>query len=303
MRVLVTGALGMLGQALTADRPEGVELLRADVLDELPPGVRRLDITDGAAVEALMATERPDAVINSAAYTAVDACEDHEELATAVNGTAPGLLARACAARGVPLLHVSTDYVFDGDRADGPAWVESDSMGPLSAYGRSKLAGEVAVRAATDAHWIVRTQWLYGLGGKNFVETMLALGATRDLLRVVDTERGSPTSTHTLSPLLWEILTRPGVPYGTYHAANAGACTWHGFAQAIFERAGMAVGVDPITSQQARDELGLKAVRPAYSVLDTSRLRAALGHDIPSWEDGLDDYVARRPSQQQQGTS
>jgi dTDP-4-dehydrorhamnose reductase len=298
MRVLVTGALGMLGQALTADRPEGVELLRADVLDELPAGVHRLDITDGAAVEALVATERPDAVINSAAYTAVDACEDHEELATAVNGTAPGLLARACAARGVPLLHVSTDYVFDGDRAaDGPPWREDDPTGPPCAYGRSKLAGELAVRAATDAHWIVRTQWLYGLGGKNFVETMLALGATRDLLRVVDTERGSPTSTHTLSPLLWEILTRrPGVPYGTYHAANAGACTWRGFAQAIFERTGKAVGVDPITSQQARDELGLKAVRPAYSVLDTARLRAALGHDIPPWEDGLDDYVVRRSS-------
>lgn len=284
MRVLLTGARGMLGQALADSVPEGVQLLPTDLTE--------LDITHAAAVEAKLASAAPDALLNAAAYTAVDACETDESAALAVNGLAPGLLARACAARGIPLLHVSTDYVFDGNPPGGRPWREDDATGPLSAYGRTKLAGERSVRAVSAAHWIVRTQWLYGLGGKNFVETILALGAERDALTVVDDQFGSPTSTHTLAPLLWELLTRRPA-YGTYHAVNSGSCSWHGFARAITDAAGLPVRVDPMTSAQ----LKRPAPRPARSVLDTSRLCAALGHSISTWQEGLSDYLARRAVQ------
>lgn len=283
MRVLVTGARGMLGFALADACPPGVELLPTDVAE--------LDITDAAAMATWLDAERPDAVLNAAAYTAVDDCESHEPLALAVNGSAPGLLARACAERGLALLHVSTDYVFDGRPPGGRPWREDDPTGPLSAYGRTKLAGELAVRESLPAHWIVRTQWLYGLGGRNFVETMLRLAGERDALTVVDDQTGSPTSTHTLAPLLWEILARRPA-FGTYHAANAGSCSWFDFAREIFDRTGASVALAPMDSSQ----LDRPAPRPACSVLDTAKLRAALGHDIPTWQAALADYLARRPA-------
>lgn len=281
MRVLVTGARGMLGWALQDSRPPGVDLLATDLAE--------LDITDGAAVERLLEAERPDAVLNAAADTAVDECEAREERALLVNGTAPGILGRACRARGLPILHLSTDYVFDGRPPGGRPWREDDPTGPLSAYGRTKLAGELALAASGAVHWIVRTQWLYGLHGKNFVETMLRLGAERSELTVVDDQHGSPTSTHDLAPVLWEILRRRP-DSGVYHAANAGRTTWFGFAEAIFRRAGLAVRVKPMGS----DQLQRPARRPERSVLDCSRLARALGHGLPPWEAALDDYLQRR---------
>lgn len=281
MRVLVTGAEGMLGAAFVGCRPEQVELICTDVAD--------LDITDEAMVSDRVAGESPDAVVNLAAYTAVDDCESHEDAALAINGTGPGLLARACTAAAIPLLHVSTDYVFDGGLAPGHEYGEDAATGPLSAYGRTKLAGELAVASAASAHWIVRTQWLYGLGGPNFVETMLRLAGERDRLTVVDDQWGSPTSTHTLAPLLWDMLQqRPA--FGVYHAVNSGSCSWYQFARAIFERCRVTVAVEPMDSSG----LDRPAPRPARSILGTAKLRRALGRDIAPWKDALTDYLHRR---------
>jgi len=281
VRALVTGARGMLGYALADSRPDDVTLIGTDLPE--------LDVTDAARLASCLAAEEPDAVINAAAYTNVDGCETHEEEALAVNGTGARLLAEACAGAGVPLLHVSTDYVFDG-RIEAPgAYTEEDATNPLSAYGRTKLAGEEGVRAATDAHWIVRTQWLYGMGGPNFVETMLRLAGERDRLTIVDDQVGSPTSTHDLAPALWAFLEkRPA--HGTYHAANAGSCSWFDFAREIFRRAHVDVVTEPMDSSR----LDRPAPRPARSVLDTSKLRAALGAGLPPWEEGLARYLERR---------
>jgi dTDP-4-dehydrorhamnose reductase len=281
VRVLVTGSAGMLGYALRECAPAGVELLEGD----LPA----LDIRDRAAVERALAAGRAQAVINAAAYTDVDGCESHEADALAVNGTGAGNVAAACAAAGIPLLHLSTDYVFVGRIPAPGEYGEEDAVAPLSAYGRTKLAGERAVSAAGGTHWIVRTQWLYGLRGKNFVETMLRLAAERDTLSVVDDQIGSPTSTHDLAPQLWRILQqRP--PSGVYHATNTGACSWFGFAAEIFRQSGARVVLKPTDSRS----LGRPAPRPARSVLSNARMRAALVECLPRWEDALSRYLARR---------
>lgn len=284
MRVLVTGASGMLGFALADSCPAGIELVGTDV--------DTLDITDAGAVGDAMARHAPAAVVNAAAYTDVDGCESHEAEALAVNGAAAGILAAACATAGVPLVHVSTDYVFDGRIPAPGEYHEDDPVGPLSAYGRTKLAGEVAVREALDAHWIVRTQWLYGVRGKNFVETMLRLASERDRLAVVDDQVGSPTSTHVLAPYLWRFVTeRPA--FGTYHCTGGGSCSWHGFAAEIFRQAGRAPD-DPVLDTQSSDALDRPAPRPTRSVLSNAKLMAALGDAPGPWTEGLSDYMRRR---------
>ena len=282
--MLVTGSAGMLGFALRESAPAGVELLEGD----LPA----LDIRDRAAVERALAGGRAEAVINAAAYTDVDGCESHEEQALAVNGAGAGHVASACAAAGIPVLHLSTDYVFDGRIPAPGEYVEQDAVAPLSAYGRTKLAGERAVAAAGGPHWIVRTQWLYGLRGKNFVDTMLRLAGERDRLSVVDDQVGSPTSTHDLAPLLWRFLQqRP--PAGVYHATNSGSCSWFGFAAEIFRQAGSRVVLEPTDSRS----LGRPAPRPARSVLSNAKLRAALGGGLPPWKEALARYLARRSAE------
>lgn len=284
MRVLVTGSAGMLGFALRESAPAGVDGI--EVLDgDLPA----LDIRDRASIERAFAAGRPQAVINAAAFTDVDGCETREADALAVNGTGAGNVAAACAAAGIPVLHLSTDYVFDGRIPAPGEYVEQDAVAPLSGYGRTKLAGERAVAAAGGTHWIVRTQWLYGLRGKNFVDTMLRLASERDTLSVVDDQIGSPTSTHDLAPLLWRILQqRPAS--GVYHATNAGSCSWFGFAAEIFRQSGVTIDLRPTDSRT----LGRPAPRPARSVLSNARLRAALGCCLPRWEDALSRYLARR---------
>ena len=284
MRVLVTGSAGMLGFALRESAPPGVEWLEGD----LPA----LDIRDRGAVERALADGRAEAVINAAAYTDVDGCESHEEQALAVNGAGAGNVAAACAAAGLPVLHLSTDYVFDGRIPAPGEYVERDAVAPLSAYGRTKLAGERAVAAAGGAHWIVRTQWLYGLRGKNFVDTMLRLAGEREFLAVVDDQVGSPTSTHDLAPVLWRILQRRPKP-GLYHATNAGSCSWHDFAAEIFRQAGLKVDLRRTNS----GSLARPAPRPARSVLSNARLVGALGAGLPRWEDALSRYLARRAAE------
>jgi dTDP-4-dehydrorhamnose reductase len=283
MKVLVTGSEGMLGFALRNSCPAGVEMVGTTIDD--------LDITNAADVGAVWGRVRPRAVISAAAYTDVDGCESHEDDALAVNGTGAGIVAQACADLDIPVLQVSTDYVFDGRIPAPGEYVETDPVNPLSAYGRTKLAGERAVATATPDHWIVRTQWLYGVGGKNFVETMLRLAAERDRLTVVNDQVGSPTSTHALAPFLWRIVTeRPA--HGVYHCTNAGACSWYDFAAEIFRQQALDVNLAPMGS----DQLDRPAPRPARSILNNGRLRDALG-DVPcSWEDALEQYLALRSS-------
>jgi dTDP-4-dehydrorhamnose reductase len=241
----------------------------------------RLDITDPGAVDEELAAEPWDVVVNCAAWTDVDGAEENEEQATLVNGEGPANLARACAANGIRLVHVSTDYVFAGDK-DGP-YLESDPTGPRSAYGRSKLAGEEAVTASGAEHAIVRTSWLYGAGGTNFVDTMLKLGGERDSVSVVDDQLGRPTWTGDLAPALVALAVAPAT--GLFHAAGEGSCTWFGLARTALELAGSECVVEPTTTEN----FPRPAPRPANSVLDSGRGTEAVR--LGPWQDGLVAYL------------
>jgi dTDP-4-dehydrorhamnose reductase len=265
----VTGAGGMLGQEVVraAAEHEVVALTHAD-----------LDVTDRAAVDRSVADARPDVVINCAGFTDVDGAESHEDAATLLNGAAAGYLAAAAPA----IVHPSTDYVFDGSKRT--PYVESDPTSPHSAYGRSKLAGERAV-AANPRHFIARTSWLFGGGGKNFVDTMLGLAADRDELKVVDDQVGCPTYAGHLANALVQLA--EGDSYGVHHVAGAGECSWFAFAREIFRRAEVDVNVVPCTTA----EFPRPAPRPAYSVLASERPDAVR---LPSWREGLAAYLAER---------
>jgi dTDP-4-dehydrorhamnose reductase len=253
-----------------------------------------LDITDPFAVKDTVAewcrvvrSDSPDhrvVVVNAAAYTAVDAAETDEETAYAVNATAPALLAQACAANGAKLVHVSTDYVFPGDRVGGPPYDVDDETGPRSAYGRTKLAGELAVRELLpEASWVVRTAWVYGVTGGNFVKTMARLEKEKETVSVVDDQRGSPTWSRDLAKGLW-ALAREDAPAGTYHCTNRGETTWHGFTQAIFEE----LGADPArVLPTTTDAFPRPAPRPAYSVLSPRAWDEAGLPQLPEWREAL----------------
>jgi dTDP-4-dehydrorhamnose reductase len=269
MRILITGAGGMLGQDVgRAARAAGhvpISLARAE-----------LDIADPESVTAAVATARPEAIINCAAWTDVDGAEDQEATATAVNGQAAGHVAAAARAAGAWTVHVSSDYVFDGAKRE--PYRESDLVGPLSAYGRSKLAGERAVAAAApDSHTVVRTAWLFGVGGRCFPKTIRRLAAERDELTIVADQVGSPTFTGHLAPALVSLAAARHL--GILHVAADRQCSWCEFAQAIVSAAGLDCPVRPITTA----EFPTPAVRPAYSVLRSERGAPRL----PSWRDGL----------------
>jgi dTDP-4-dehydrorhamnose reductase len=276
MRLLITGAAGMLGQDVAAAAArsghEVVALARAE-----------LDVTDRAAVRAAIAEARPDAIVNCAAWTDVDGAETDEAAATRINGDGAGNLAAEAAAMGAFLVHVSSDYVFDG-QATTP-YLEDAGTAPISAYGRSKLAGERAVAAAGGAHAIVRSSWLFGTGGRNFVETMIKLGAARDELSVVDDQRGSPTFTGHLARAL--VAVAEDRPTGVLHAAGGGETTWFELARTTFEETGAPVRVAPCTTA----EFPRPAPRPAYSVLGSARTDAPT---LPPWRDGLRAYLRER---------
>lgn len=267
----------MLGQDIAA-------AARATGHAVMAPASAELDVTDQAAVEAAVAESRPDALINCAAWTDVDGAESDEAAATAVNGTGAGYMATAAATAGAFVVQVSTDYVFDG-RATAP-YPEDHVPAPLSAYGRSKLAGEVAVaNSAPGAHAIVRTAWLFGAGGRNFVDTMLRLGAERDEVTVVDDQVGCPTFTGHLAEALLTLAVQrsPGI----HHVVAHGRCSWFELAQATFARAGLDCRVLPgRTADSDRP-----APRPAFSVLGATRPDTP---DLPPWQQGLDDYLAAR---------
>ena len=278
MRWLVTGASGQLGHHL---------LTRLGGEDVVGLSRAELDITDAAAVAEALDTHRPDVVLNAAAYTAVDAAESDEATALAVNGTGPATVAAALRDRPGRLVHISTDYVFSGEH-DVP-YEPGDPVGPRTAYGRSKLAGERAVCAALpERAWIVRTAWVHGGPGRNFVSTMLRLEAERETLTVVDDQIGSPTWAGDLAAALVE-LGRSDVPGGTLHFANAGQGSWFDLARAVFEERGADPSrIQPISS----DQFPVPAPRPAWSVLSSAAwVRAGLSAPRP-WREAVVDSVA-----------
>lgn len=273
--ILVVGANGMLGHDLMKELPGDVQGL------DLPD----IDITSCESVQEVLERLKPKVVVNAAAYTDVDGCETNTELAMQVNGEGVAFLAMACRSIGAKLVQISTDYVFDGGK--GSPYREDDPTGPLSVYGESKLAGEMNARFCPD-HLIVRTQWLYGVNGKNFVETMIRLAGEKEELAVVDDQTGSPTWTVDLARAIRALLQHDCT--GIYHAANSGFCTWNDFAKAIFEKEGLAIRVNPLTT----DKLDRPARRPLYSTLDCSKLAAEAGFQPQTWREALASYLAAR---------
>jgi dTDP-4-dehydrorhamnose reductase len=276
MRMLITGSGGMLGQDLAA----AAGLAGFDAV-----GLRHaaLDIIDQPAVEAAISHSKPDVVVNCAAWTDVDGAEAEFAAAVAVNGTAAGNVARAATAAGAWMVHISSDYVFDGSQRE--PYVESDPTAPLSAYGRSKLAGETEVAGgAPAAHTIVRSSWLFGTGGSCFPKTILRLATERDQLDVVDDQVGCPTFTGHLAGALVELARRR--PPGIVHLAGTGSCSWYEFAQEIVSRSGLDCEVRPVPSTA----MPRPAPRPAYSVLGTER--AAEISLLPSWAEGLEEFMS-----------
>jgi dTDP-4-dehydrorhamnose reductase len=276
MKLLVTGAGGMLGRDVVLAASNAGH-------DVVGFGHSELDVGDEAAVAAKFELERPDVAINCAAWTDVDGAEEHEEEATRINGPGAGNVAAAAANVGASVVQVSSDYVFDGSK--GAPYVETDQTAPLSAYGRGKLAGEEAVRAANKRHFVVRSAWLFGIGGRNFVETMLRLAADHGEVLVVRDQVGSPTYTWHLAYGIVRLI--EGVEYGIHHMAAAGACSWYEFAREIFDQAKVECKVMSATT----DMLGRPAPRPPYSALASQREHAI---ELPSWQDGLAAYLAQR---------
>ncbi len=270
----------MVGRMLT-------EVARAQGHEAIPVLKGEWDIADPEAALARLARHRPDAVVNCAAFTEVDGCETRRELAFRVNGEGPGILARACAGAGVRFLHLSSDYVFDG-RAVSP-YVEEAMTAPLSAYGASKLAGEVTVRAAGGRWILLRTAWVYGPWGRNFVSTILRLAREEGRLRVVTDQVGAPTYTADLADAILRLLDAEAS--GVVHVTNSGQCSWHAFASEIVRLAGLKVAVEAVTSEA----FPRPARRPFYSGLSLTRYRALTGHTPRPWPEALADFLARPP--------
>lgn len=285
MKVVVLGAGGQVGRELATRViwPAGADIVglaRAD-----------LDICDTAGIERML-DGRPDLVVNCAAYTAVDRAESEPELAFAVNASAVGALARAAAKRKIPLVHLSTDYVFDGTSAR--AYTEDDPVAPLGVYGASKEAGEREIRAAGGRHWILRTSWVVGVYGANFVKTIVRLAAERDGLRVVGDQHGKPTCARELAAAI-AVAARPmlagDMPLGTYHLAGSPACTWYDLAVRVVDQQAAYTGRRPPVTAITTAEWPSPAQRPARSVLDCTKWSTATGLPAPDWRPGVDAIV------------
>ena len=293
-RILLVGGNGMLAQKISSSAPRDFELVCVDLPE--------FDVTDRVQVFSLVENLQPDVIINCAAYTNVDGCETEQDLANRVNGLAVGFLAESAMKVDATLVHVSTDYVFDGEKQE--AYAEDDLTNPQSAYGASKLLGEkVILSSGLEKYFIIRTSWLYGPGGKNFVETILRLAGERETLKVVADQVGSPTYTGDLADAIFNLLTinaSPQTPvpglYGIYHFSNEGHCSWYEFACAIVAEARAhrleckVNMIHPICTE----EYPLPAKRPANSVFDKSRYKSATGADVPEWRDSLQKYFLSR---------
>ncbi|OJY00764.1 MAG: dTDP-4-dehydrorhamnose reductase [Rhizobiales bacterium 62-17] len=283
--ILLFGAEGQLGREITA-------LAGARDVSLIPLGRAACDITDQQALRSAIASHRPSLIVNAAAYTAVDRAESEPQAAHAVNAVAPELIAIAAAEADVPLLHISTDYVFDGTKTE--AYDEEDSVAPLGVYGHSKEEGERRIRQSCSKHIILRTAWVYGIYGANFLKTMLRLANERSVLKVVADQRGCPTSTTDLAEAVLAVhgeLAQGNESWGTYHFAGQGVATWHEFAQTIMsERAailGAAPSVEPITTM----DYPTPARRPANSALDSSRFAKTFGLRSKPWQERVSEAV------------
>ena len=275
MKVLVTGVKGQLGHDVVNElEKRGHQAIGVDV--------EEMDITDETAVKTVITWAAPDAVIHCAAYTAVDAAEDHEDLCRRVNALGTGYVASVCRDLNCKLMYISTDYVFNGQGTR--PWEPDDERQPLNVYGQTKYEGELAVETL-EKYFIVRIAWVFGVNGKNFIRTMLNLGQTRDSLTVVDDQIGSPTYTFDLARLLADMIETDR--YGRYHATNTGLCSWYEFACEIFRQAGMKVKVSPVSSQ----EYPAKARRPANSRMDQRKLGENGFEPLPPWQDALGRYL------------
>lgn len=283
-RILVTGLGGQLATGLAASLP-------AAGFEAVFVGQPEFEFDRPETVEAAFAAARPDVVVNTAAWTAVDAAEDDEAAAFRANALGPALLGRLTAAAGIPLVQISTDYVYDG--AKPAPYVETDAPRPASAYGRTKLAGEWAAQAANPRTTVLRTAWVYSPVGKNFVRTMLAMGATRPELRVVADQLGNPTSALDLADAVAAVLARIRETgwheryADVFHATAPDSISWHGFAEAIFAGSAAHDGPSPVVLPITTAEYPTKAARPANSRLEAARLEAVFGVRLPEWRDGL----------------
>lgn len=288
LRILISGQHGQVSQALQHSLKGLGELI--------VPGRERLDLSQPESIRALVRDVKPDLIINAAAHTAVDQAESEPDLAFAINATSPGVLAEEAAALGIPYIHYSTDYVFDGSK-DG-AWTESDAPNPLGVYGRSKLAGEKAIEQAGGQYLILRTSWVYSLTGRNFLLTMQRLLQEREKLTVVADQIGAPTWAGTIAQSTRELIERwrdgkPGA-WGVYHLTNSGETSWFGFAQAIGQQLTKAgkpcATLEPIPSSA----YPTPAVRPLNSRLDCTRLQREWGVNQPDWHDAMLECLAQQ---------
>lgn len=285
MSILLLGAGGQVGREIVGLAGERARALIA--LDR-----SGLDITDGAAIEAALALHRPQVVINAAAYTAVDRAESEPDLARLINTTAPGLIARACARQGAALIHISTDYVFDGTKIG--AYVESDPVAPLGVYGVTKEAGERAVREGLERHLIVRTSWVYGIHGANFLKTMLRLARERDRLTVVADQHGCPTATRDIAEGIFaaaSALMAGQASPGTCHLAGEGVTNWCDFARAIIERAALHTGQRPEVAAITTADYPTPARRPTNSQLSSALFAASFGYRAVPWRQRVAEIV------------
>ncbi|MCU1051406.1 dTDP-4-dehydrorhamnose reductase [Stenotrophomonas maltophilia] len=294
MTVLVFGGNGQVGrELLRALAPLG-KVVATTRSGQLPDGsaCEVADFGQADSLPALLDRLQPSVVVNAAAYTAVDRAEQEVEAAFAANAQAPGVIARWCAAHGVPFVHYSTDYVFDG-QGSAP-YREDEPTAPLGVYGTSKRDGEDAVRLAGGRHLVFRTAWVYASHGANFLRTMLRVGAERDALRVVADQIGTPTPAALIADVTAQVLQHPGHLSGTWHLTASGQTSWHGFAEAIFAEA-LAAGVlakVPAVEAIPSSEYPTPAKRPAWSVLDNRKLQQDFRIVLPSWQDGLKRVMA-----------
>ena len=283
MKILVTGANGMLAKEVKEKFAEGNEIIATDVAE--------LDITNEKAVMDYVMKTKPEYIINCAAYTAVDKAEENYDLADKINGDGPTNLAKAAKSTGAKLVHISTDYVFGGDLDVSKDYKEDDPKAPVTVYGKTKLHGEEGIKANMDEYYIFRTAWLYGVGGNNFVKTMTKLGSTRDEINVVSDQHGSPTYAKDLTEIIYQAIDKK-IPYGVYNATNEGYTTWYDFTKEILAEQDISCKVNPVTTEEYIEMMKVtQAKRPYNSQMSKEKLKK-YGINVPDWKDGLKRYLA-----------
>ena len=288
-KILVTGCNGQLGRAIQNEYGDSVEFIKTDMLDM--EGVIKLDISDLDAVRKVAEETKPDVIINCAAFTNVDGCEEKEDVAYQANAVGPKNLAIVAKERDIKLIHISTDYVFPGDGTR--PYVETDEPNPVSAYGRTKLAGENFVKENAEKYFILRTAWLYG-DGKNFVKTMLNAAKTHDEVSVVSDQRGTPTSAVELSKMIHVLEGTEN--YGIFHATCEGDTNWADFTEAFYKKCNVKTKVNHVTSEEYAKINPAAANRPKYSILENAHLKEVTSDfSMATWEEALDYYLANMP--------